>query len=205
MTIPIALLREPLRAVRAAEGLCVVVRADVILHIRHLREHFQANFALTALVLTTGLFVDNHHRAPQFFLANLDRLLASWHSLWCLDVWRERWHFAWPLLGVQKRVDEALEALGRAEQAELTEYHGGGSGHLESTDAFEIHSWRMLQASLARGLRARILLNQWRRRTLLTFQGLLLIWRFCLAVRLEGAELDQRVNCPFLRLGDGKE
>ena len=205
MTIPIALLREPLRAVRAAEGFILVVRADMVLHIRHLREHFQANFALTALVLTTGFFVDNHHRAPQFFLANLDRLLASGHSLRCWDVWGERRHLVWLLLGVQKRVDELLEAFRRAEQAELTEYHGGGSWHFESTDAFEVHGGRLFQASLARGLRARILLNQWRRRTLLTFQGLLLIWRFCLAVRLEGAELEQRVNCPFLRLSDGKE
>ena len=194
MAIPIALLREPLRAVRAAEGLRVVVRADVVLHIRHLREHFQANFALAALVLTAGLFVDNHHRAPQFFLANLDRLLASRHSLWCWDVWRDRW-----------RVDKGLETLRRAEQAELAEYHGWGSGHLESTDAFEIHGGRMLQAGFTRGMRARILLNQWRRRALLTFRRILLIWRFRLAIWLEGAELDQGVYRPFLRLSDGKE
>ena len=82
MTIAIALLREPLRAVGAGEGLRVVVSAHVVLHIRHLREHFQANFALTALILTTGLFVDFHSRAPQFFLANLDGLLAAGrHSL----------------------------------------------------------------------------------------------------------------------------
>ena len=70
VTIPIALLREPLWAVGASEGLRVVVSTDVVLHIRHFAEHFQANFALTALVLTTGFFVDNHRRAPQFFLAN---------------------------------------------------------------------------------------------------------------------------------------
>ena len=37
------------------------------------------------------------------------------------------------------RVDHALEALGRAEQAELAEYRRRRSGQLlESTDAFEI-------------------------------------------------------------------
>ena len=70
MTIAIALLRERLRAEGAREGSHGVVSADVVLHIAHLTEHFQANFALTALILPAGLLVEFHHSAPQFFLAN---------------------------------------------------------------------------------------------------------------------------------------
>ena len=70
MTIAITLLREGLGAVRAGKGFHGVVSAHVILHIAHLAEHFQANFALSALVLPSGFFIEHHHCAPEFFLAN---------------------------------------------------------------------------------------------------------------------------------------
>ena len=70
MTVAIALLGEGLGAVGAGEGLHGVVSAHVILDIAHLAEHFQANFALSALVLPSGFFIEHHHRAPEFFLAN---------------------------------------------------------------------------------------------------------------------------------------
>ena len=85
MTIAIALLRERLRAVSTTEGSRLIVSANVVFHIGHLSKHLQANFALTALILTTSFFVDDHHRAPEFFLADDCRFFTSecqrWKSL----------------------------------------------------------------------------------------------------------------------------
>ena len=70
VAVAIALLRKRLRAVGASEGLHRVVRAHVILHIAHLPEHFQANFALSSLVLPAGFLIEDHHGPPEFFLAD---------------------------------------------------------------------------------------------------------------------------------------
>ena len=70
VAVAIALLRKRLRAVGAREGLHRVVRAHVILHIAHLPEHFQANFALSSLVLPAGFLIEDHHGPPEFFLAD---------------------------------------------------------------------------------------------------------------------------------------
>ena len=75
VAVAIALLRKRLRAVGASEGLHRVVRAHVILHIAHLPEHFQANFALSSLVLPAGFLIEDHHGPPEFFLA--DRLFFT--------------------------------------------------------------------------------------------------------------------------------
>ena len=57
MTITIALLRERLRAECTGEWSRLIVSAHVVLHIGHLSKHFQANFALTALILATSFFI----------------------------------------------------------------------------------------------------------------------------------------------------
>ena len=75
MAVAIALLRKSLRAVGASERLHGVVGAHVVLHIGHLPEHFQANFALSSLVLPAGFLVEDHHGPPEFLLA--DRLFFT--------------------------------------------------------------------------------------------------------------------------------
>ena len=74
VAVAVALLRESLRAVAAREWFEQVVRAHVVLHIRHLPESFQANFALSSLVQTTGLLVENLRSAPQLLLADYLRV-----------------------------------------------------------------------------------------------------------------------------------
>jgi len=68
--VTIALLGEGLWAKAARERFELVVRPNMILHIGHLAESFQANFALSSLVESTGLFIEHLHSAPQLFLTN---------------------------------------------------------------------------------------------------------------------------------------
>ena len=83
MPVAVPLLREGLGAEGAAEGPVVVVRPNVVLHVRQLAEHFQADFALHALVLAASLFVGHLHCAPKFtdLLDGIWLGFDGWHMI----------------------------------------------------------------------------------------------------------------------------
>ena len=124
VTVPIALLRKCLRAVSACERLHGVVRAHVILHIWHLPEHFQANFALSPLVLPASFLVEDHHGSPEFFLANgLDCLFFT------KECWSEAGRFGAGACGA-RAIARGMRTLSWAHLALLK-----SGSQFESTDA----------------------------------------------------------------------